>query len=385
MIKKSLFSNPGHILPLDGVRGLAILLVIVEHGTHEAAMSTKLTEWFRKLMVSGWIGVDLFFVLSGFLITGILLRAKGKEGYFKNFYARRIVRIWPLYLFAVITALVIVPMVIAMRGTPDPTMETLLSKQRFIWLHSVNFGMFFYPVIFRQAAVGVTHFWSLAVEEHFYLVWPFLVYLFSLKSLRKVCLLIIGLAFLARCVGVYLGLHPFYFTLTFCRFDALAIGALLATFAHENTLEKLLPYAKWTAIAAAAILAAFFLKKRGLWPWHPFIFTVGLTLIALGFGSLLVLTLHGPACLAAAFSTPFLLMCGRYSYGWYVIDGILNSQMDSWFPWDRVVLVTGSREMATLSVLLLKALVSFVIAVAIWHSLENPILKLKKHFSPRRS
>jgi len=90
----------------------------------------------------------------------------------------------------------------------------------------------------------VPHFWSLAVEEHFYLVWPFLVYLFSLKSLWKVCLLIIGLAFLARCVGVYLGLHPFYFTLTFCRFDALATKALLATFAHENTLVKLLPYAK---------------------------------------------------------------------------------------------------------------------------------------------
>jgi len=127
---------------------------------------------------------------------------------------------------------------------PDPTMEALLSKQRFIWLHSVNFGMFFYRVIFHQATIGVPHFWSLAVEEHFYLVWPFLVYLFSLKSLWKVCLLIIGLAFLARCVGVYLGLHPFYFTLTFCRFDALAIKALLATFAHENTLVKLLPYAK---------------------------------------------------------------------------------------------------------------------------------------------
>jgi len=78
-------------------------------------------------------------------------------------------------------------------------------------------------------------------------------------------------------------------------------------------------------------------------------------------------------------------MCGRYSYRWYVIDGMLNSQMDSWFPWDSVVSVTGSREMATLSVLLLKALVSFVIAVAIWHSQENPSLKLKKHFSPRRS
>src|SRR5579859_6495153 len=94
--------SSGHVLELDGLRGVAILLVLATHFTPHIAVSSRISAWILKAAEGGWIGVDLFFVLSGFLITGILLRAKGNPGALKVFFARRILRIFPLYLTAVI-------------------------------------------------------------------------------------------------------------------------------------------------------------------------------------------------------------------------------------------------------------------------------------------
>src|SRR5262245_5567964 len=103
-------ANKHHDPALDGIRGVAILLVLLIHFIPPVAMQWRIAEWFIKLFsTGGWVGVDLFFVLSGFLITGILLRTKDKPNYFKNFYMRRVLRIVPVYFLALFLVFAVLP------------------------------------------------------------------------------------------------------------------------------------------------------------------------------------------------------------------------------------------------------------------------------------
>src|ERR1700754_1405880 len=99
-----------HIAVLDGIRGIAVLLVLLFHFLPDIAMQSRTSEWFKKIFTTGgWVGVDLFFVLSGFLITGILLRSKRSSNFFTTFYVRRTLRIFPLYYGALLIIFVILP------------------------------------------------------------------------------------------------------------------------------------------------------------------------------------------------------------------------------------------------------------------------------------
>src|SRR5438874_11818359 len=123
-----------HIPSLDGLRGLAIILVLLFHFTPEGGGHTLigvLTRWVSRL---GWCGVDLFFVLSGFLITGILFDAKGSPHYFRNFYMRRVLRIFPLYYGVLLVVFIIVPLFKTM--TADDW--RLMNNQHWLWLYAAN-------------------------------------------------------------------------------------------------------------------------------------------------------------------------------------------------------------------------------------------------------
>lgn len=150
-----------HISALDSIRGVAVLLVILFH-----CYPTYIT----KL---GWLGVDLFFVLSGFLITGLLLDAKGKNNYYRNFIVRRTLRIFPLYYFALLLCLVIVPIVFKSLLPPDYGYYT--ANQLWFWTYTQNW--LFSKTGFPEN-LTLVHFWSLAVEEQFYLFWPLFVRIF---------------------------------------------------------------------------------------------------------------------------------------------------------------------------------------------------------------
>src|SRR5262245_4715813 len=140
----------------------------------------------------GWVGVDLFFVLSGFLITGILFDAKEKERYFRNFYVRRALRIFPLYYAVLALTLLVVPWL-----TPNlaPDFQPATSAQAWLWLYAANV---------LQAYEGswclgpLNHFWSLAIEEHFYLAWPAVIYLASRRMAMRLCGGLFAASILAR-------------------------------------------------------------------------------------------------------------------------------------------------------------------------------------------
>ncbi|WP_018610978.1 acyltransferase family protein [Segetibacter koreensis] len=208
---------------LDGVRGIAALMVMYFHFC-EGVRATKdgLINFLVKTSVFGQTGVILFFVLSGFLITRILLASKENRNFFKSFYIRRSLRIFPLYYVGLCIYIFVAPLI-----ANTTTVSLKLSWPYWIYLQN-------YCMTFRLPITGPPHYWSLAVEEHFYLFWPLLVYYLSTAKLLKTIYALIITAIIVRIILTYKGFNVFYFT--FSTMDALAIGAILAI--KEKTVGK---------------------------------------------------------------------------------------------------------------------------------------------------
>ncbi len=159
---------------LDGVRGLAVLMVLLDHFVGDMLPPTNSVERVIVYVTAyGAYGVDLFFVLSGFLITGILYDARDKTSYFRNFYMRRFLRIFPLYYGVLALLFFVAPLIPLLQGA---TLDYLVERQAWAWLYGVNI----YTAIRGEWALSfINHFWSLSVEEQFYLFWPLVVYLLA--------------------------------------------------------------------------------------------------------------------------------------------------------------------------------------------------------------
>jgi peptidoglycan/LPS O-acetylase OafA/YrhL len=206
-----------HMPELDVLRGVAILMVVLFHGLYWSAATTSipLVNFFIKATVVGWLGVNLFFVLSGFLITGILLDTKGSPSYYRQFYLRRVLRILPAYL-AVIVALDLI------RYLQGPQTVAAL------------FFVANYMSILRIPG-GYGPFWSLSVEEQFYLLWPAVVSRVSVRVLTFLCLTLCVIEPLLRWLDAsgHLPLGDVR-TATYLIADNLALGALAAIFVRSS-------------------------------------------------------------------------------------------------------------------------------------------------------
>ncbi|HLK50751.1 MAG TPA: acyltransferase [Bryobacteraceae bacterium] len=357
------------ISELDGLRGIAILLVMFFHFTPR----TGPLSFFSHLFQLGWTGVDLFFVLSGFLITGILVDTVGHRSYYRNFIVRRCLRIFPAYYMSLVVCCILTYYPFAPRWG-----EFLRAGG---WWYVTYLGNL--RVFLDSAWPGLailTPLWSLQVEEQFYLSFPLLVWALERKTLAKVLAASVVLALALR-IALLLAMPKNMFgvyTLMPCRMDALAMGGLIAIAQRERPEWLKSRWIGWMTLAAAATVAAIIRFYSNSDPWPFGMQTIGYTAIDLMFAGILIILVHRrqPVLLRIC-RWPFLVWVGTISYGLYllhvpgeVIGRLLTAHLVRLAP-------SGSAEF----------LVSMVVTIALawisWSVFESRILKLKDRFTVR--
>lgn len=367
----------GHLPVLDGVRGLAVLMVVFFHTTHLSDQSAvgRATWW---LAGAGWTGVDLFFVLSGFLITGILWEAKGRPFYFRNFYMRRFLRIFPLYYLALAVSFLVLPSLAHRLGlderiTTDGATWYLLYLSNFyqLWVETTH------PIL------GVV--WSLAIEEQFYIVWPFLIAAVSYRGAIRLCLGTIALALLVRLGLTAAGASiESTYVVTFCRVDSLAVGALLSlALRHPEGLGlKAFPWMRYAVWASVPVVLTLVVLPVGP-TFHLVNRTFGYTAIAVLFAAGVYKAVAvAPGHLLNRFlSSKLLRTYGKYSYAIYLIhsplDAILRRTSLLKTP---LAPVLGSDFPMQVVFYVVAAGLSLGIALVSWNLFEKHLLKLKDYF-----
>jgi peptidoglycan/LPS O-acetylase OafA/YrhL len=359
---------------LDGIRGVAILLVMIFHfGVFIPMHPTVMSILASQAFVLGWCGVDLFFVLSGFLITGILLDSKSSVNYFSVFYERRALRILPLYYLAVFLFFWIIP--VAAHRFGWFWTEISSTEQLWYWLHISNWRTAFNPSVYPI----VGHFWSLAIEEQFYLVWPLLVLNCSPRRLLLLSACVIlgcGLARNLPAVQVLAAQYPnMLYRLTPFRVDTLLFGACAALIIRDERWAArvrrymVLAFASGCVIVAAVVAVARTTSAHSV-PMTRFGYTaLGLTCAS----AVLYATWHtgSSGVVARILRGRVLTSFGKYSYAMYVFHVPLIS------------LVHVHRFPAYVSfplTILLRIGATYLVALLSWNCVERHFLKLKSQF-----
>lgn len=342
---------------LDGVRGLAALMVMFCHFfTYVQTGDSVVLNILVKVAAIGQSGVILFFVLSGFLITRILINSKNDRGYFTNFYARRSLRIFPLYFFFLFLYYFAGPWITG----SEPT---TFNQQIYHWVYLQNFAM-----TFNWPLAGPGHYWSLAVEEHFYLLWPFLVYFLTIKRLRKVVLVIYGVALATRILLVSKEYDPFFFTLT--NMDSLAIGAGLAILEYEGSLKKSSYYLNGFIISLVpiSILWVFFGGNS-----NPVIQIVKPMLVNISCVLLIAFVISSKrGVVKKFFESKLMNFSGKISYGLYVYHNGVYELVKKHLPIKNTFLL-----------FLCCVLSVYLVATLSFFCFEKFFLELKKYFKNR--
>ncbi len=338
---------------------MAILLVLLFH---------LQVHWFSL----GWAGVTLFFVLSGFLITGILLDAKGSPGYLRNFYARRALRIFPIYYLALF-GVVAVALVLEQKVGDLP--YYLVYAQNYL-LGITNFTPDF-PVAFN-------HSWSLAVEEQFYLLWPLAVLWLNRRRLSILIAVLFGLGLASRTFLLLVSHNADLMDAALpSQLEPLAAGAGLAVLMRSGRGHAVVVRAGAVVAAVAAALLLILVYLNGLSAyWHPEVWATRawnlptITLLALLFAGLVAAAASGRTVLSPLLRLPLLRHIGRVSYGLYMYHFPVFVAVDKFlwhaFPGDPG-LVGPAHPLA-------KIAITYLAALASWKLVESPLLKLKDRF-----
>jgi peptidoglycan/LPS O-acetylase OafA/YrhL len=352
---------------------------------------------YQNVAGLGWAGVDLFFVLSGFLITGILYDSRMSPRYFRVFYGRRTVRIFPLYYAALAVFFVAIPFVLTharvpVSATMRNSMHTGGMGNAFAWSYLVNWyvGWKGWDAIPHP----IQHFWSLAIEEQFYLVWPLLVLQLTRHRLMQVCGFLVVLAFVLRGALYAVHLPVAAYTWTLCRTDSLAVGAMVALCLRDaEDWRKLLKWAQWLALPSLGVfLLVRFVSVHGTAGpgaspmWLMGTFSTGLGAIFFGACLALALSVSQEHAVRRMLGSGFLRFFGKYSYCLYVVHlPLIAFFAKAGFNTER--LAPKLHHSQLLAVLVVNAVgfgISIAVAYASWHLYEKQWLKLKNLPALRR-
>jgi peptidoglycan/LPS O-acetylase OafA/YrhL len=355
--EKAKYTLP-HLRELDGIRGIAVLLVFFHH----VCFTSIKPEGWNAFIVSlfhfseyGMTGVDIFFVLSGFLITSLLIRARRSNAYYQDFYWKRALRILPVYILCMLGVLLFIP---AARG------YVLLCA-----LFIANFGQIFHVVSFGP-------FWSLAIEEQFYLIWPTVVRRRSVETLWRWAFAIVIIVWALRLGAAAFGHHNYF--LTFLRCDGLAVGAMIACRYQQkqnNLRSRKDIMAFLTGIAAGVALFAIGVHLQPMertTAYGAASFQTGIVLICGGIvGLVIAYTEHG---LLAPLRSSFLTFFGLISYALYMVQLYVLWAYDHF----RGPLTSGDT-----AAYFIRFFAVFAITIAVSllsrYLVELPALSLRKH------
>lgn len=363
--------KPGqHCLELDGVRGIAILgVTLYRYGKELDPSGNPALTIARDFLFVGQHGVDLFFVLSGFLITGILLHTKFKSGYFRNFIARRALRIFPLYFATLLVCLFIIPPLLSTKIFDLPS-----SNQFYLWTYTPNFCMAWK----NSWCFGpLDHFWSLAVEEHFYLLWPFAVYFLSLNALLRVSVAIaIGVGVIRTFASIWPEWTVAVDVLTPFRCDALCMGAILAVIMYQRVhVDRMMWFAK-RCLPFLVIASLVFVVTGKRWMTLPHTIIPALMVVVLA----IIVTGRKSDFLSQQLRNPCLRWFGKYSYGMYVVQLPLVTMLPiSTMIW-ALGLAAMNPFMVSLTYLVTMVALTCAVAYVSFHQFENRFLRLKRYF-----
>jgi peptidoglycan/LPS O-acetylase OafA/YrhL len=343
-----------HIAVLDGLRAIAVLLVLWSH-------SLVVTDQLRPLRLLGYVlqpgylGVDVFFVLSGFLITRILLANKVRRRPVGNFLMRRLLRIFPIYYLTLLVVGIV---------RPGP----------YVWWCAIYLSNFYFAFTHVSVFGPLGHTWSLAVEEHFYLIWPFAVHGLTMRQSRAVALwgfipLALGSALVILALGTRVPATKLIYMGTMCRASSLAVGALFAY--HERWLRadgrRL-----WTLAAALFVPAAIILPAGEFMfdAWIPLTKMVGFSLMCGAILAAVIALRDSSLWPAARLRGGVLTFIGRISYGVYLYHApifvYLGVVKDG-----RPSVIAAGIAWATV----------FAVATVSFYCIERPILQLKERFA----
>jgi peptidoglycan/LPS O-acetylase OafA/YrhL len=373
---------------LDGLRGIAVLLVIIVHSDIYFGgpfASGPIAGPLAATFGAGWIGVNLFFVLSGFLITGILYDTRDATKFFSAFFMRRSLRILPLYLgfVGIITLFAFLKSKSA--GAEPLLLQDKLSLLGFYY----NFRVAF---ITHAELPNIHHFWSLCVEEHFYLVWPFAVFLLSRLRLMRLCLMGLLAALVLRTVVVESGYwQQIAYLATPCDLDGLLAGSFVAlAIREEKSRGHLFRYSKPVMVVCIILLLGLLLYQHHFYNFSgPGVdggldLTVGITDISILFAAIVTFTLKSSpnSQVRRWLEQTWLTRVGRYSYAMYVfhfsILAILVRLMLRLYP-----AAERLPDYETKPVLaIVGALISLAVAWISYELFEKHFLRLKDRFRP---
>ncbi len=363
-----------HYPALDGLRGVAILWVMTYHlYYYDGANPLGLA--LRALFGVGWAGVDLFFAISGFLITGILLDSRGEDGGLRRFFIRRALRIAPAY-YAVITLLLLTGLGLRFSGTV-PSDGDFCSPEK-VWIHYLylsNFAVALYGEGWTCFDIA----WSLAVEEQFYLVLPFIVAMVGAIGVRRVMLFSLIAAPILRLATFWASGDPLpAYVLLFCRMDALAFGGMIALSLRGSSSGASIFGRRFALLFVAGALALSLGSRIEGW----FVFA-GYSLVAMACAAAVArVVTQNNGTLSSALQHPWLRHAGQLSYGLYLWHLFAREAVDRATGGD---LLRDSRDDFSTAMLrfLLCLLVSFALARMSWVWIETPFLRLKGRLATR--
>jgi len=354
---------------IDGLRALAALSVFASH-----AFAFTLV----RVTGAGWIGVDLFFVISGYLITTILLGMRGSSHYFKNFYMRRTLRIFPPYYALLVLCLFCG--VFARNYHVDWR----------LWLTYALYGSSLTAVqpwyLAASAQPGLANSiqlnWSLSIEEIFYLLWAPAV---RFLRVRHLFLLVISVIFAAPLVRWYLhspgqSIEYYFFP---ARMDTLALGSLLALLRHSG---RSFHVPGWLPLAGLAVPLALLLRipaPRG----GVFFAVFGYTLLAIAMALVVAFVLDRSATahpICRVLRSRLLVRLGTISYMFYLIHLFVFRVVTESFS-NFVLSHGGPTRLTGLIVAMVSLAVTVLVAELSWRYFESPILSLKSRFGSRQT